>query len=382
MPLSNPAPISPWRARLVPGHLLPCGRFAWWYALLGLLLLVLGAVGVGFVEYAWGVWMAHSPWQYASLLLYAPLFIATALLTPWLASRRLEAADFPAPKGLLGWHIGMVIGMTIAIQIVVNAFEALVPGARAASEEVALSLGLGASVISDVALVLAVAVLAALGEEWLFRGLFFRSLRDGLARWLPLPVTSGLGALISSALFAVVHVGDGQITQWPALFLMGVLLALTYEWTGSLLAPMLVHTLNNTLALFVMQDIPGVQFSHPGLLVLAAVSPLLLLVMGRFLLRLLPGSATLPWLAGSAPALGQAQTTRQPLPLILPPPLPQPSSQPDGPLQLAPSPVNSRKDSPSGPHAALAHSEVPASPPFAPPVEPPSGPVPPPPANR
>ncbi|MDO4794646.1 MAG: type II CAAX endopeptidase family protein [Brachymonas sp.] len=288
MPKVNTVPASVWRARLAPGYLLPRGRFAWWYFLLALLLLVPGTVGLGFVEYVWSVWAEHSAWQHVSVLLYAPLFIAVALLTPWLASRRVEASDFPAPKGLLGWHMGVVMGITITIQIVVNVFEAIVPGARAASEQVALSLGLGASVISDVALVLAVAVLAALGEEWLFRGLLFRSLRDGLARWLPLPVTSGIGALVSSLLFAVVHVGDGQITQWPALFIMGVLLALAYEWTGSLLAPMLVHALNNTLALFVMLSIPGVQLSSSWLLGLAAVSPGIALALGRLLLRRLP----------------------------------------------------------------------------------------------
>lgn len=343
MPLSSSAPTFPWRARLVPGHLLPCGRFAWWYFALALLLLALGVVGLGFVEYVWSVWTEHSPWQHASVLLYAPLFIATALLTPWLASRRLEAGDFPAPPGLLGWRMGVVIGITITIQIVVNVFEAVVPGARAASEEVARSLGLGESVIFDVALVLAVAVLAALGEEWLFRGLLFRSLRDGLARWLPLPLTSGIGMIASSMLFAVVHVGDGQITQWPALFLMGALLALAYEWTGSLLAPMLVHALNNTMALFVMLEIPGIELSSPWLLGLAAASPLMVLILGRFLLRRLPAarSSAFPSPA-AAPDQVTAQTQAETLlePSLTPPPLPQsaaPAADADWPLDVPPS---------------------------------------------
>ncbi|MDO4769062.1 MAG: type II CAAX endopeptidase family protein [Brachymonas sp.] len=353
MPLSNPAPASPWRTRLVPGHLLPRGRFAWWYFALALLLLALGVVGLGFVEYVLSVWAEHSPWQHASVLLYAPLFIATALLTPWLASRRLEATDFPAPQGLLGWRMGVVIGITITIQIVVNVFEVVVPGARAASEEVALSLGLGESVISDVALVLAVAMLAALGEEWLFRGLLFRSLRDGLARWLPLPVTSGIGMVASSALFAVVHVGDGQITQWPALFLMGVLLALAYEWTGSLLVPMLVHALNNTLALFVMLEVPGVELSSPWLLGLAGASPLMVLVLGRFLLCRLPAAKpTDPSSPAAVP--NQAQMAVASEASLAPPPLPQPATPP-----------------------AAADW-----PPDVPPSAPPSAPTPPPAANR
>ena len=153
-------------------------------------------------------------------------------------------------------------------------------------------------------MVLAIAILAPLGEEWLFRGLFFRSLRDGLARWMPLRRSSAIGIALSSLLFAIMHIGDGQITQWPALFVMGVLLALTYEWTGSLLAPMLVHTLNNSFALLIITAQPDVIFSSDWLLLLAACSPLILLGLGGLLLRMLP----------SAPA--------EPPQTIKPPPLP------------------------------------------------------------
>ena len=290
--LHPPLPLPRWPARFKPGVLLSQGRFAWWYCLLGLFVLALGVVGASFVQYVWQTWAGKgSLWQHAGVLLHGPVFIGTALLTPLLASgKRAKAQDYPASTTLPGWQIGVVIGMTVAIQIVVAAFEALVPNARQASEQVSRSLGLGQAIWVDVIMVLAIAVLAPVGEEWLFRGLFFRSLRDGLARWLPLSFASSVGIVVSSSLFAVVHVGEGQITQWPALFIMGVLLALTYEWTGSLLAPMMVHALNNTLALLVAITLPNVHFASQWMVLFTLCTPLMVLTLAMSLLRMLPRS--------------------------------------------------------------------------------------------
>ena len=301
--MPHPSHSTPtWRTYLTPGTLLPRGRFVWWYTLLGLLVLSLGVLGTAWLQHLWEE--QDSPLQHAGVLLLGPTFIIAALLPPLLASRRIEAPDYPAPKGLLVWRVGMVLAMTLLIQIIVAAFEAFVPGARAASETVAYSLNLGQGFWPDAAMVLAIAILAPLGEEWLFRGLFFRSLRDGLARWMPLRRSSAIGIALSSLLFAIMHIGDGQITQWPALFVIGVLFVLTYEWTGSLLAPMLVHTLNNSFALLIITAQPDVIFSSDWLLLLAACSPLILLGLGGLLLRMLP----------SAPA--------EPPQTIKPPPLP------------------------------------------------------------
>ena len=281
---SHSTPV--WRTYLTPGTLLPRGRFVWWYTLLGLLVLSLGVLGAAWLQHLWE--KQNSPWQHAAVLLLGPTFIIAALLPPLLASRRIEAPDYPAPKGLLVWRVGMVLAMTLLIQIIVAAFEAFVPGARAASETVAYSLNLGQGFWPDAAMVLAIAILAPLGEEWLFRGLFFRSLRDGLARWMPLRRSSAIGIALSSLLFAIMHIGDGQITQWPALFVMGVLLALTYEWTGSLLAPMLVHALNNTFALIATRALPGMQLSADWIFFLAASAPVIVAMVGTQLLHRLP----------------------------------------------------------------------------------------------
>ena len=281
-PLPPPIPL---RAYMRFGTLLPRGRFVWWYCITGALVLVGGILFASLLQGA--EHESNAATHHVNMLLVGIIFILAALLPPWLNTQRVYAQDFPAPKGLLGWRMGVVVAMMALIQIVMALFEALTPNARAASEQVARSLQLGLGFWPDVAIVLAVAVMAPLSEELLFRGLFYRSLRDGLARWMPLRFSGSMGVVLSSLLFTVMHVGDGQITQWPALFIMGVLLALTYEWTGSLLAPMLVHALNSTFALFAMLSLPDVRFSSHWIELLTACSPLLVLALG-WLLRLLP----------------------------------------------------------------------------------------------
>ncbi len=85
---------------------------------------------------------------------------------------------------------------------------------------------------------LAVAVAAPIGEELIFRGLFFRVLRD---RW------GFVRAMVLTALFfGVVHLAPWHLFGLVAL---GLLLALLYQLTGSLLAPMLAHASYNVVAL-------------------------------------------------------------------------------------------------------------------------------------
>ena len=86
-------------------------------------------------------------------------------------------------------------------------------------------------------IVLAVAV-APLTEEMIFRGLFQTMIRSYLGRpWLAIAMTS--------VLFAMVH---GNLTHWPALFLLSLGLGYSYEKSGSLFRPIFVHAFFNGTA--------------------------------------------------------------------------------------------------------------------------------------
>jgi membrane protease YdiL (CAAX protease family)/uncharacterized RDD family membrane protein YckC len=86
---------------------------------------------------------------------------------------------------------------------------------------------------------------APLSEEIFFRGFMY----GGLRRRLPVWVAAG----ISGVVFGFVHyTGPDSIGVVPQLAVLGILLAWLYERTGSLWPPILLHLLNNSLALVVL----------------------------------------------------------------------------------------------------------------------------------
>ncbi|HEX8099537.1 MAG TPA: type II CAAX endopeptidase family protein [Actinomycetota bacterium] len=81
-----------------------------------------------------------------------------------------------------------------------------------------------------------VVLVAPAGEETFFRGFLYKGLRRRMPVWG--------AALLSGAIFGAVHVYPLLI---PALFVVGVGLALLYERRQSLLAPMAAHATFNVV---------------------------------------------------------------------------------------------------------------------------------------
>jgi membrane protease YdiL (CAAX protease family) len=88
--------------------------------------------------------------------------------------------------------------------------------------------------------ILLIAIAAPICEEFCFRGMLFGGLRERLPFWA--------AALISGAIFGALHVTTG-ISVVPPLMAFGFLLALVYERTGSIVPCILLHMLNNSVAL-------------------------------------------------------------------------------------------------------------------------------------
>ena len=231
---------------------LPLGAWRWWYAVLGaaavlggLYLLMLLGLGL-----AWG------------LVAQFLLFVLVALVVPWAINRRAAAADWgwmPARPGRSALVVGV---LTLLLSLFVAAFEAIDPQAAQAASTVFRGFGLGRDAGFDAAMVLSIVALAPLGEELLFRGLIYRSLRDGLARRLPVSLAMAVGAAASAALFAWAHGAEGQEQQLWQLAVVGLVMVLAYELTGSIAAPVMLHSLNNSLALAAgLQRHPDIQLS-------------------------------------------------------------------------------------------------------------------------
>ena len=88
--------------------------------------------------------------------------------------------------------------------------------------------------------ILLIAIAAPISEELFFRGLLFGGMRRRMPRLL--------AALVSAAIFGALHAFTG-ISAVPPLMAFGFILALLYEKTGSIVPGILLHALNNSVAL-------------------------------------------------------------------------------------------------------------------------------------
>jgi uncharacterized protein len=143
------------------------------------------------------------------------------------AMRRLGLVAFRRLQALK-W-MGAVVGLYL---LVITAYVALV--GEPEQEDFADDLG------PLWVQILLIAVAAPIGEEVCFRGMLFGGLRERLPMWA--------AALISAALFGLLHVTTG-VSVVPPLIAFGFLLALLYERTGSIVPCILLHMLNNSIAL-------------------------------------------------------------------------------------------------------------------------------------
>jgi membrane protease YdiL (CAAX protease family) len=88
--------------------------------------------------------------------------------------------------------------------------------------------------------ILLIVVAAPISEEVCFRGMLFGGLRERLPRLA--------AALVCGLIFGGLHALTG-ISAVPPLIAFGFILALLYEKTGSIVPGILLHMLNNSVAL-------------------------------------------------------------------------------------------------------------------------------------
>jgi uncharacterized protein len=168
--------------------------------------------------------------QFATALgfLLTPIAIAVwrGAATPQEALARLGVRRFK--PSALKW-------MAAAI-VVYLAFTALYTQLIVEPHQKDIAEGFGAIPVQ----VLLIVIAAPISEEVCFRGMLFGGLREKLPR---------LGAaLVSGIVFGGLHALTG-VSAVPPLIVFGFVLALLYEKTGSIVPGILLHMLNNSVAL-------------------------------------------------------------------------------------------------------------------------------------
>jgi uncharacterized protein len=165
-----------------------------------------------------------------------------SLLPLLVAGRPYSRLLGPTKSTGLMWAIGLAVGVgTVVLTYVINAVFVLSFGDGDAVEQELLDIALQGGAATVLAILLAV-VIAPVTEEIVFRGVLFRALTGTVGMWP--------AAVLSSAVFAVIHfeVLFSQPLALVGLFTVGLLLAIAYHRTGSLLVPIIGHAVFNAVS--------------------------------------------------------------------------------------------------------------------------------------
>ena len=194
------------------------------------------------------------------------------ILSAWLMARLTAGSPTAAQFGLRRVVFGRAVGWLFAAWVAFLAFSGIWAAALSIEENDDLPQELGADDSSTALFFVAVlvCVVAPIAEELFFRGFCFTALR----RWIGV---AG-GAIATGVIFGLIHAGSADVVFLVPLGVFGMLLCLLYHRTGSLLPCMVLHALNNSLALGVSQSWEPLQvialMIGASFAVVALVSPL------------------------------------------------------------------------------------------------------------
>lgn len=136
-----------------------------------------------------------------------------------------------------------------------------------------LNLPVGSSLLSDGILFVSTVLAAPVVEELFFRGILCQS----LSRY-----SKGFGVVFSSLLFAMMHM---NLVQGIPTFLIGLVLGYVLIRSGSLSACIIIHMLNNLLAMLQElsygNDLNAVYVMATGLFLILGLAGIFLLVRER-----------------------------------------------------------------------------------------------------
>jgi membrane protease YdiL (CAAX protease family) len=165
--------------------------------------------------------------------------VSVAAATHWRFRGIREALSSLGLRRFKPSAIGWMFVTMFAYYVFVGLFSTFVLEPQ--QDDIGGELGVGddSTLVAVLAVVL-IAGLAPFAEELFFRGFFFSGLRSRLSFWP--------AALVAGLVFGAVHAATGITTVIP-LAALGFGLCWLYEKTGSLWPCVILHAINNGLAL-------------------------------------------------------------------------------------------------------------------------------------
>jgi uncharacterized protein len=212
------------------------------------LFAIMGAIVIGIVGAIFGASFEDPPpaVNIAATVVQDGAFVAAALLFASRAGRVL-----PAHFGLVRTRLGPAIGWTLVaylVYIALGAVWGLIVDIDA-QDSLPDSLGVDESTAALVAVCVLVTVIAPIAEEILFRGFIYGALRNWRGPWP--------AALATGIVFGAIHAGGTEAVFLVPLAILGFMLCVLRERTGSLLPCIALHAINNGLAFGITQEWSG-----------------------------------------------------------------------------------------------------------------------------
>lgn len=169
-------------------------------------------------------------------ILQDAIFVGVALVFAWMITRP-RAWNF----GLRAARFWPAVGWGVLALVLSYGFAAFYTQALGVDVDQSTldDLGVGKGGLTLALGAFLIIVLAPVAEEFFFRGFLYRCFRTNLP---VLPAALGVGAI-----FGVVHLPTGAEAV-PILVVLGVVLCLAYEFSGTLYTTIGVHAVNNALA--------------------------------------------------------------------------------------------------------------------------------------
>ncbi len=172
---------------------------------------------------------ANAAAQFIGALAFLLVPIAIAA---WRGATVPEALRRLGIRGFRLSAVGWMLAATGAYLLIAIVYVAI----AGAPEQEDIAEGFGALPVQVLLIVFA----APIAEEVCFRGMLFGGLREGMPRIA--------AALLSAAIFGGLHATTG-VSAIPPLIGFGFVLCLLYERTGSIVPGIILHMLNNSVAL-------------------------------------------------------------------------------------------------------------------------------------
>ncbi len=257
----------------------PSGSAGWspWLAPValvgGIVLAAVGGLLVDIPALALGVDVtaSHLPagLSIADTAVQDAAFVIVAVFLAQLGGRKVSAALFGLRPTPLRRAVALML-LTVAVFVAFSVIWGAVFDVK--EEKLLETLGANESTLLLVLSAVLTCVIAPIGEEFLFRGFIFTALRNWRGAWT--------AAVITGALFGLVHVGSAPALDLVPLAALGVGLCLLYRATGSLYPCIAAHALNNSLAFGGLE-----HWSWPSVALLMVASLLALVTLALALTR-------------------------------------------------------------------------------------------------